>query len=226
MDANEQMQMKLGAHGPGAAVARRVQPAPTALPAVQTATEISNIDTADRLRCARGNAEELEGWAHDDLAELTKFTAVISKLLSDGEAKAAAAVAAAEERQARIDAFVQRQAELAAERERRRAAARREGLHRSRELREQQQQLALRADQAGSESEELEEVPLTSTSESDMDDDAPDGPGGSPSPSPGPPIVRLRHLAPEAPRARAPSASTILLQGLRREYGEGGGEGL
>ena len=223
MDANEQMQMKLGAHGPGAAVARRVQPAPTALPAVQTATEISNIDTADRLRCARGNAEELEGWAHDDLAELTKFTAVISKLLSDGEAKAAAAVAAAEERQARIDAFAQRQAELAAERERRRAAARREGLRRSRELREQQRQLAVRADQAGSESEELEEEELASTSDSDMDD-APDGPGGSPSPSPGPPIVRLRHLTPEADRARAPSASTILLQGLRREYGEAGGE--
>ena len=221
MDANEQMQMKLGAHGPGAAVARRVQPAPTALPAVQTATEISNIDTADRLRCARGNAEELEGWAHDDLAELTKFTAVIEKLLSDGEAKAAAAVAAAEERQARIDAFVQRQAELAAERDRRRAAARREGLRRNRELREQQRQLALRADQAGSESEELEEEELASTSDSDMDD-APDGPGGSPSPSPGPPIVRLRHLPPEAPRA--PSTSTILLQGLRREYGEGGGE--
>lgn len=221
MDANEQMQMKLGAHGPGAAVARRVQPAPTALPAVQTATEISNIDTADRLRCARGNAEELEGWAHDDLAELTKFTAVIEKLLSDGEAKAAAAVAAAEERQARLDAFVQRQAELAAERDRRRAAARREGLRRNRELREQQRQLALRADQAGSESEELEEVTLASTSDSDMDD-APDGPGGSPSPSPGPPIVRLRHLPPEAPRA--PSTSTILLQGLRREYGEGGGE--
>ena len=221
MDANEQMQMKLGAHGPGAAVARRVQPAPTALPAVQTATEISNIDTADRLRCARGNAEELEGWAHDDLAELTKFTAVIEKLLSDGEAKAAAAVAAAEERQARLDAFVQRQAELAAERDRRRAAARREGLRRNRELREQQRQLALRADQAGSESEELEEVTLASTSDSDMDD-APDGPGGSPSPSPGPPIVRLRHLPPEAPRA--PSTSTILLQGLRRQYGEGGGE--
>ena len=221
MDANEQMQMKLGAHGPGAAVARRVQPAPTALPAVQTATEISNIDTADRLRCARGNAEELEGWAHDDLAELTKFTAVIEKLLSDGEAKAAAAVAAAEERQARLDAFVQRQAELAAERDRRRAAARREGLRRNRELREQQRQLALRADQAGSESEELEEEELASTSDSDMDD-APDGPGGSPSPSPGPPIVRLRHLPPEAPRA--PSTSTILLQGLRREYGEGGGE--